>query len=191
MGAVFLASKVEEVPRKIKDIINVFSWLIDQYRDITPQVEQYAGLQFNDFKDGLSDGEMRILCKLGFNVQVQQPHGFMINYMQSLDIAENEELAQSAWNYLNDGLRTIIYVCYQPSTIACAAIFLAARTHGVKLPTNPPWWEVFDSTLEDLERIAGHLLALYRRPTRKGLPLTLVELEAFMDLPPHLRDNPN
>ncbi|TPX59785.1 hypothetical protein PhCBS80983_g02208 [Powellomyces hirtus] len=179
MGAVFLASKVEETPRKIKDIINVFAWLIDQYRDVTPRVESYAGLQYNGFKDGLASGEMRILCKLGFNVQVQQPHGFMINYMQSLDIAENEELAQTAWNYLNDGLRTNIYVCYQPSTIACAAIFLSARVHKVKLPTEPPWWEVFDTDLEDMTYISGHLLNLYQRPPRKGLPLTLAELESY------------
>ncbi|KAJ3149041.1 hypothetical protein HDU89_004043 [Geranomyces variabilis] len=182
MGAVFLAAKVEEQQCRVKDIVNVFCWLIDTYRGITPRVETYAiGARFNDLKEGMAAGEMRILCKLGFNVQVQQPHGFMINYMQSLDIAENEELAQTAWNYLNDGLRTHIYVCYQPSTIAGAAIYLAARVHGVKLSTAPPWWEVFDIELTDMDDIAGHLVALYGRTPSKGLPLTLDELERYVD----------
>ncbi|TPX63989.1 hypothetical protein SpCBS45565_g06186 [Spizellomyces sp. 'palustris'] len=192
MGAVFLASKVEETPRKVKDIVNVFSWLIDVNRGITPRVESYAGLdghltivlfvqQFNELKDGIIAGELHILCKLGFNVQVQQPHGFMMNYLQGMNVVDNEDLAQRAWNYMNDGLRTSIYVCYQPSTIACAVIYLAARVCKVKLPTNPPWWEVFDADLEDLENVSGHILNLYRKPVRKGLPLTIAELETFLE----------
>ncbi|KND01998.1 uncharacterized protein SPPG_02504 [Spizellomyces punctatus DAOM BR117] len=181
MGAVFLASKVEETPRKVKDIVNVFSWLIDVNRGITPRVESYAGLLFNELKEGIIAGELHILCKLGFNVQVQQPHGFMMNYLQGMNMVDNEDLTQRAWNYMNDGLRTSIYVCYQPSTIACAVIYLAARVCKVKLPTNPPWWEVFDADLEDLENVSGHILSLYRKPVRKGLPLTVTELETFLE----------
>jgi len=33
MGALFLAGKIEECPRQIKDVINVFHWLIRQYKD--------------------------------------------------------------------------------------------------------------------------------------------------------------
>ena len=46
--------------------------------------------------------EIHILAKLGFNVRVQHPHGFMINYLQSLGLADNKQLTQMAWNYLND-----------------------------------------------------------------------------------------
>ncbi|KAI8820265.1 cyclin-L1, partial [Fimicolochytrium jonesii] len=180
MGAMFLASKVEETPRRIRDIINVFSWLFDRYRGVEPRVEGYLGLQYNDFKEGLLSGEMRILCMLGFNVQVQQPHGFMINYLRSLDVAENEQLAQTAWNYLNDGLRTNIYTLYQPSTLACAAIHLAARKHRIPLPTNPPWWEVFDAEEEDLRNIAGEIGRLYRGGARRGLPVTVGEMEVWL-----------
>lgn len=47
-------------------------------------------------------GELHILTKLGFNVQVQQPHGFMINYLKCLNMEDDEEFAQKAWNYMND-----------------------------------------------------------------------------------------
>ena len=33
MGALFLAGKIEECPRQIKDVINVFHWLIRKYKD--------------------------------------------------------------------------------------------------------------------------------------------------------------
>ena len=42
-------------------------------------------------------------------------------------------------NYMNDGLRTDIFMRYRAETIACACIFLAARTveHPVALPMQP------------------------------------------------------
>ncbi|KAJ3299431.1 hypothetical protein HK104_008937 [Borealophlyctis nickersoniae] len=177
LGATFLASKVEECPRNIRHIVNVFAALIDRMRGLSPRVSEYAGEMFYEFKDGLIAGELHILTKLGFNVQVQHPHGFMINYVQSLGLADDKELSQLAWNFMNDSLRTNICVCYQPSTIACAVIFLAARVCKVKLPTNPPWWEVFEANFEDLENIAGHILNLYKGPVKRDLPLTVAELE--------------
>ena len=47
-------------------------------------------------------------------------------------------------------LRTNVYVCYQPAVIACAVLWLAARIAQVKLPTSPPWWELFEAELEDI-----------------------------------------
>ncbi len=52
--------------------------------------------------------EISILGLLGFNVQVQHPHGFMINYLKSLELEDNHDLAQRAWNYLNDRYEEVI-----------------------------------------------------------------------------------
>ncbi|KAK9709946.1 hypothetical protein K7432_008695 [Basidiobolus ranarum] len=180
MGALFLASKVEESPRKIKDIINVFHYLINKFRgNDTKPMEPYS----NDFyvmKKGLLQAEMQILTKLAFNVQVQLPYGLLINYIRSLDLTNHPSFPQVAWNYLNDSLRTNVYVCYQPPTIACAMIFLAARTCQIKLPLSPPWWEVFDASIEDMENISGHILNVYRKKLPSNLPLTSSELEEYV-----------
>ena len=43
------------------------------------------------------------------------------------DRKSNKALVQTAWNYMNDSSRTPIFCQYQPETIACACIYLAAR----------------------------------------------------------------
>jgi len=78
-------------------------------------------------------------------------------------------------------LRTSIYICYQPPTIACSVIWLAAREAGVPLPTSPAWWEVLDADLEDIENIAGHIKSLYyKKLPISDLPLTIEETEAYL-----------
>lgn len=37
-------------------------------------------------------------------------------------------------NYMNDSLRTDVFVRFQPESIACACIYLAARTLEVSVP---------------------------------------------------------
>ncbi|KAJ3179754.1 Cyclin-L1 [Gaertneriomyces sp. JEL0708] len=182
MGAIFLSSKVEECPRRIRDIVNVFVWLLSQHKGEPPAVENFNAM-CNELKEGLINAELHILVKLGFNVHVQHPHGFMINYLQSLGLAGNDKLAQMAWNYMNDGLRTNIYVLYQPSDIACASIFLAARQCGTVLPTQAEWWTLFDSRLEDLMNIAGTIISLYQFGVKRHLPVTLEGLRKWLRKP--------
>jgi hypothetical protein len=47
-------------------------------------------------------------------------------------------------------LRTNIYARYQPNVIACAIIFFTTLVSGIALPENPPWWEIFDTEMEDI-----------------------------------------
>ncbi|CAG8436186.1 13046_t:CDS:2 [Funneliformis mosseae] len=144
MGALFLASKVSEAPCKIRDLINVYHYLIRSYCGKPMEPLEYLG------QDALVIAEMQILKKLGFNVHVQLPYGLMVNYLKVLELTDHETIPQKAWGYLNDSLRTNVYVCYQPATVACAVIWLAARISQVKLPTSPPWWELFEAELEDI-----------------------------------------
>lgn len=74
-------------------------------------------------------------------------------------------------------LRTPVSVAYPVNTVACAAIWLAARETDIALPTSPPWWEVFDAKLEDLQTIAMLIKQLYtRKLDRTHLPLTIGEI---------------
>lgn len=125
LGSIFLASKIEECPRKIQDIVNVFGYVICNQKglqnewlhyvdkvQLTPPphsymfclnfAPEYIFKEFYLLKDSMFFAEISILGLLGFNVQVQHPHGFMINYLKSLELQDNHDLAQRAWNYLND-----------------------------------------------------------------------------------------
>ena len=66
-------------------------------------------------------------------------------------------------NYMNDSFRTNVFVRYSPETIACACIFLAARKLQFCLPSNPPWFALFDAREDDLKDISLEILRLYSR----------------------------
>jgi len=75
-------------------------------------------------------------------------------------------------------LQTPVYALYPPATIATACIFLTCRQLQVSLPSNPahPWWELFDSELEDIMSICGYIQRLYRPKSdrEKILPMMMV-----------------
>ncbi|KAF8979737.1 hypothetical protein BGZ46_005109 [Entomortierella lignicola] len=181
IGSIFLAAKVEECPVRMTDLVNVIDHLQKKFRRKRLDHLVLYGQEFYDLKNAVVIAEMQILKKLGFNVHVQLPYAIMVNYLKVLELTDHPIIPQRAWSFLNDGLRTSIYICYQPPTIACSVIWLAAREAGVSLPTSPAWWEVLDSNLEDIENIAGHIKSLYYRTLPiPDLPLTIEEVEPYL-----------
>uniref|UniRef100_A0A8R1HS27 CYCLIN domain-containing protein n=1 Tax=Caenorhabditis japonica TaxID=281687 RepID=A0A8R1HS27_CAEJA len=132
------------------------------------------------------NSERRILATLGFVVHVKHPHRLIVAYGHTLDINESRpDILQKAWNYMNDGLRSDIFMRYKPETIACACIFLAARTveNPIALPSTPfHWFEAFDTSDRDVEAIAMQLLKLYSRRRIANWPRIRSELEALRSL---------
>lgn len=115
MGALYLASKLEESPIRMRDLINVYDLLLSRAlhtlsstSGATPSADfhyeptSYFSSTFYDLKDALVVAEMQILKRLGFNVQVQLPYGTMVNYLQLLGLTSEEGVPQKAWSYLND-----------------------------------------------------------------------------------------
>ncbi|KAI9292469.1 cyclin-L1 [Neoconidiobolus thromboides FSU 785] len=163
MGSLFLAGKLEETPISFNKIIMSFDYIVKLTRELKNYLETPHGIEGLEMKDCLLEGEMVLLRELGFNVRVQQPYVLMINYMQLLALHDNIDLVQKAWNYLNDSLKTIVYVSYDPSTIACAAIELACRESDIALPGNPLWYEVFEARKQDVEIVMGYMKRIYTR----------------------------
>lgn len=69
----------------------------------------------------------------------------------------------SCRNYMNDSLRTDVFVRYSPETIACACIYLSARKLSIVLPKKPAWYLLFGSVEKDLKDICIRILKLYTR----------------------------
>ncbi|KAL3861354.1 hypothetical protein ACJMK2_007390 [Sinanodonta woodiana] len=162
MACINLASKIEECPRRIRDVINVFHHIkqVRNQKNIHPLVldQNYINL-----KNQVIKSERRVLKELGFCVHVQHPHKIIVMYLQVLECEQNQKLVQCAWNYMNDSFRTDVFVRYQPETIACACIFLAARQLQIALPNAPPWFYLFQVDEREIEDICITLLRLYAR----------------------------
>ncbi|CAF0920884.1 unnamed protein product [Brachionus calyciflorus] len=69
-------------------------------------------------------------------------------------------------NYMNDGLRTDIFLRYSPEIIACACIYLSARELQIPLPENPPWYTIFGGDEKSIKAICIRILHLYTHKTR-------------------------
>lgn len=174
----FLAGKLEEEMRQLRDVINVFHNM-RQRRQARPTLPLVVGGEvYAKWQQLTLRCERSILAAMGFNLYVimDHPHKHILHYVRLLD--GDHLLAQLAWNYLNDGMRLDLCVRYPPEVIACSAVFLAARRLQVGLPSNPPWYNVFGATTEDVEAVAVAVTQLYDEMKLTWLP----SLKATPDL---------
>ncbi|KAM9604859.1 cyclin-L1 isoform 2-T2 [Trichechus inunguis] len=162
MACINLASKIEEAPRRIRDVINVFHHLRQLRGKRTPS-PLILDQNYINTKNQVIKAERRVLKELGFCVHVKHPHKIIVMYLQVLECERNQTLVQTAWNYMNDSLRTNVFVRFQPETIACACIYLAARALQIPLPTRPHWFLLFGTTEEEIQEICVETLRLYTR----------------------------
>ncbi|XP_003740257.1 cyclin-L1 [Galendromus occidentalis] len=164
MACVVLASKIEEAPRRVRDVLNVFHHMEQLRRKKTPEpliLDQH----YMTLKNQVIKAERRVLKELGFCVHVKHPHKMIVTLLQTILLSENNDrLVQIAWNYMNDSLRSDVFVRHPPETIACACISLAARMLQIPLPTNPNWYEVFRISEGEIEDVAFRIFSLYARP---------------------------
>jgi len=62
-------------------------------------------------------------------------------------------------------LRTNACVSFSPEVIATSCIYLAARCLQIPLPERPkPWWELFDTTWNDIVVIGRLVMELFNKP---------------------------
>ncbi|XP_016995660.2 cyclin-L1 [Drosophila takahashii] len=178
MSCVCLASKIEEAPRRIRDVINVFHHIkqVRAQKEISPMVldPYYTNLKMQVIK-----AERRVLKELGFCVHVKHPHKLIVMYLQVLQYEKHEKLMQLSWNFMNDSLRTDVFMRYTPEAIACACIYLSARKLNIPLPNSPTWFGVFRVPMADITDICYRVMELYTRskPVVEKLEAAVDELK--------------
>lgn len=85
-------------------------------------------------------------------------------------------------NYMNDSLRTDIFLRYRPEIIACACIYLSARELQIPLPDNPPWYLIFEADEESIRNICVRILHLYTHKTKSQEELESIVNECRKNL---------
>ncbi|XP_040181806.1 cyclin-L2-like [Rana temporaria] len=96
MACLHLASKIEEAPRRIRDVINVFQRL-RQLRDRQKPSPMVLDQDYVNLKNQIIKAERRILKELGFCVHVKHPHKIIVMYLQVLESERNKHLVQTSW----------------------------------------------------------------------------------------------
>ncbi|XP_020091696.1 cyclin-T1-3-like [Ananas comosus] len=159
----FLAGKVEETPRPLKDVILVSYEIIHKKDpDAVQRIKQRE--VYEQQKELILLGERVVLATLGFDLNVHHPYKPLVEAIKKFKVAQHA-LAQVAWNFVNDGLRTSLCLQFKSHHIAAGAIFLAAKFLKVKLPSDGEkvWWQEFDVTPRQLEEVSNQMLELYEQ----------------------------
>lgn len=200
-ASIYLTSKLSAYPKSPRSLINVYAYLSAQpftYPDPSQVLEKLPESvyfvsegTYERRRTTLFATEQRILRTLGFQVQVNLPYTLCITYLQALDVFTHPrapELAKRAVSHLNTALLSpqSLYLTHQPPALATAAIYLAARETGIKMP-EVEWWEVFDTDREELGFLCVGMLScepFARRESElwegRKVPMTVEELEAEM-----------
>ncbi|KAF2271826.1 uncharacterized protein EI97DRAFT_387127 [Westerdykella ornata] len=201
-SSLYLVSKLSAFQRSARSVVNVYAYLhslpftfidLDQLHEKKDAQEYYVTEgTYQLRKKALFDMEQRILKILGFRLQVALPYTLCITYLQALDVFGHpraSELAKRAVAYLNTALLSpqLLYLTHQPPSLATAAIYLAAKDVGIKLP-DVEWWEVFDTDREELGFLVVGLLSVGSFAAAEKekwgdvkIPLTVDALEAVIN----------
>jgi len=176
-------TKLSAYPKSPRSIINVYTYL-----STLPQSLQ---LHTNGSSENTYDSscyvadseyvarrrrmmtlEAFILKTLGYQTHVAIPHTLCINYLQTLEIFQHNDgrqVAARAIAHLNTALLSpqLLYATHQPTGLATAAIYLAAREVGVSLPQDE-WWEVFDTDREELGFLVAAMVSMETFATQEA-----------------------
>ncbi|EKD16779.1 uncharacterized protein L3040_006279 [Drepanopeziza brunnea f. sp. 'multigermtubi'] len=165
-ATLYLTAKISASPRSLRSITNVYAFLLSPSSPLSssptsaPPKDDPASYYLSEsayitYRTRLLLIEGQILNAIGFTTHVALPHSLAITYLQTLDIFTSPKtgsrVAKRAIAWLNTALLSpqMLYLTHQPCALATAAVYLACREEGVRLP-EVEWWEVFDCEREEL-----------------------------------------
>ena len=200
-ASLYIAAKLSAYLKSARSIIHVYAYLsslpstfldLEQLQQKPPEISYFVSEgTYQRCRAALFTTEQRILKTLGFRVQANLPYTLCITYLQALEVFSHpraSELAKRAFAHLNTALLSpqLLYLTHQPTTLATAAIYLAAREVGIKMP-EVEWWEVFDTDREELGFLCVGMLSVEGFAQREKerwaggkIPMTVEDLEAEM-----------
>lgn len=170
--ALYLASKMEECPCKLRDVINVSFRLL--HKDKAPLD---VGFLYWELRDSLVSCELMMLRSLQFDVTFNNPHKYLLHYLVSLGdwLVEDscDAIGQLSWFFLQDSFHTTLCLQHGPSHVAVAMLYFALNCLGVTVPCHSAdntWWKVLcsGSTEEEIQEIISLMIDFYSRENMIG-----------------------
>ena len=102
---------------------------VSYYRSLTNE-QQFASFGANP-REEIMAFERVLLQTIKFDLQVDHPQDFIVSFVKSLNVAENDQkvqnMVQVAWNLANDSLCTTLCLQWESEIVAIAVIYLALK----------------------------------------------------------------
>ncbi|KAG0461289.1 hypothetical protein HPP92_021586 [Vanilla planifolia] len=165
----FLASKAEDTPCSLNRIV-VLSYQLMFMKDPAYAQRIYDKQVFEKQKSLMLIGERLLLSTICFDVNVELPYGPLAEAFTKFGSCW-DGVMKTAWNLVNYWLRTTLCLQYKPHYIAAGSLYLAAKRHGVKLPSanGYVWWHEFEVAprqLHEVIREMNELVNCNKNPTK-------------------------
>ncbi|CAF1101838.1 unnamed protein product [Rotaria sordida] len=171
-ACLFLACKVNEMPRPLNEFTRHLCQLINQVHNnsedflstsssittvgnITPEV-------LSNYNQQIIDYENMLLSTLGFCLNVEQPYMIITRTSQTLSIPK--EIAQKACEIATKSIFfTLFTMKYTTNLIACFALYLAIKSSQINIPDNQDGSQWFHLLNEEFtEKLLQELVDEYQ-----------------------------
>ncbi|KAF2148203.1 cyclin-like protein [Myriangium duriaei CBS 260.36] len=163
----FLATKVEESCRKMKDIVIACCRVAQKNPNL---VIDEQSKDFWKWRDTILFNEDVLLETVVFDLTIEAPHKQLFEMLKYYRVEHNKQLRNAAWAFVTDSNMTQLCLLCNSRTIAAAALYAGARFYDVQLPDthNRPWWSEQGVRLKDMVKAANYMCQNYEAPPQKG-----------------------
>lgn len=121
--AVFLAAKVDEAPRHVKDVVAAYRALRSRQPNFIPDADSNAVLE------KVLIVERILLQTLCFDLLITHPYDALLRKIKALrpyiPAESRKDFHQACVDFINDSYRTTLLLQYSPLQIAVGAMFMA------------------------------------------------------------------
>mmetsp|Transcript_17851 Transcript_17851/g.30000 ORF Transcript_17851/g.30000 Transcript_17851/m.30000 type:complete len:378 (-) Transcript_17851:523-1656(-) len=170
-SCLFLAGKVEETPKALNEVISKTYVIRHEREGKEVAMERIKRKEVYEVeKEKILVAERRVLHALEFIFNVEHPYKHVLLIVKK-NADNNKEIAQVAWNFINDSLRTKLSLQYDANTIAVSAVHLASKFLKANLGQtegSSNWYSVYNVQQSQLEDISNQILDLYQQNGPSG-----------------------
>jgi protein BUR2 len=163
--ALFLATKVEENCRKMRELVVACCRVAQKQPNL---VVDEQNKEYWKWRDTILHNEDVLLEALCFDLQLEQPYRILFEFLQYYAIQDNKNLRNISWAFLNDSHVTTMCLLHSPRVIAGAALYTGVRLAGITLPDDEhgrPWWIHLDLDVGEIQRACNLMFDVYENPT--------------------------
>ena len=165
--ALFLATKVEESCRKIKELILAFCRVAQKNPNLVIDEQSKDWWRWRDCILHNEDVLLETLC---FDLTMESPHRQLFEMLKWYGVEHNKPLRNAAWSFVTDSNSTQLCLLCSSRTIATAGLYAACRYSDVVLQDDSkgrPWWEAQHVRLRDLRNAVEYMCASYDPSSNK------------------------
>eukprot|EP00934_Nitzschia_sp_Nitz4_P002549 Nitzschia sp. Nitz4//scaffold125_size66327//33984//34844//NITZ4_006132-RA/size66327-processed-gene-0.28-mRNA-1//-1//CDS//3329534616//2539//frame0 len=171
----FLATKTEEQSRRLRDVINMVSMVLDtDYRNLSPSEKPNIQLEYKppslndkywESKKTIVETEQHLLRFLGFDVDVPRPHRVVTLLLAHVEEDEARNgMKVHCFRVLNDALFDSEALQFGALVLACSSIEIARDACDASSSAFPmQWWTQYHVVKEELVQAMARLQMAARK----------------------------